>query len=97
MNLMVLLVLATIGEAVWETLKLFWQNGKLNMDRLGALAVGELLSIGTGLDLLNLVGIPMKIPFVGVILTGLLISRGANFIHDILSSINNVQQNTKNK
>lgn len=97
MNLMGLLVLATIGEAVWETLKLFWQNGKVNTDRLGALAVGELLSIGTGLDLLNLVGIPMKIPFVGVILTGLLISRGANFIHDILSSINNVQQNTKSK
>jgi hypothetical protein len=95
MNILSLIILALIGEALWETLKLTWQNGKLSIDRVGALLIGELLAIGTGLDLMAMVGVPLKIPYVGMILTGLLISRGANFIHDLLASINNVQQNTK--
>jgi hypothetical protein len=95
MNILSLIILALIGEALWETLKLTWQNGKLSIDRMGALLIGELLAIGAGMDLLAMVGVPLKIPYVGLILTGLLISRGANFIHDLLQSINNVQQNTK--
>lgn len=95
MNILGLLVIAVLAEAVWETCKMVWQNGKLNIDRVGALVVGLLLAIGTGLDLMFMVGIPIKIPYVGRILTGLLISRGANFVHDILQSINNIQQNSK--
>ena len=95
MKILSLVILAMIGEAVWETAKMVWQNGKLSTDRIGAIAIGELLAIGAGMDMLAMVGIPLKIPYVGMILTGLLISRGANFIHDLLSSINNVQQNTK--
>ncbi len=90
-----LVVVALIGEAVWETLKMIWQDGKISIDRIGAIIIGLILAVGTGLDLMSLVGIPIKIPYVGVILTGLLISRGANFTHDILGSINNIQQNTK--
>lgn len=95
MNILSLVILALIGEAVWETLKMTWQQGKVSIDRLGALAIGLLLAIGTGLDLMAMVGVPLHIPYVGMVLTGLLISRGANFIHDLLASINNVQQNTK--
>lgn len=95
MNVLSLIVLALIGEAIWETLKLTWQNGKVSVDRVGALAIGLLLAVGTGLDLMAMVGVPLKIPYVGMILTGLLISRGANFIHDLLASISNVQQSTK--
>lgn len=95
MNILSLVVLALIGEAVWETLKLTWQGGKVSVDRIGALAIGLLLAIGTGLDLMAMVGVPLHIPYVGMALTGLLISRGANFVHDLLASINNVQQNTK--
>jgi len=84
-----------IGEAVWETLKMLWQKGKVNFDRIGALAVGLLLAISTGMDILVFVGINSKIPFVGIILTGILISRGANFVHDLLASIDNIHQNIK--
>lgn len=90
-----LVILAFVSEATWETLKMIWQNGKLSIDRIGALAIGLLLAIGTGLDLMDMMGIPLHIPYVGMILTGLLISRGANFVHDLLASINNIQQNTK--
>lgn len=90
-----LIILALIGEALWETLKMTWQDGKLSIDRVGALLIGELLAIGAGVDLLAIVGVPLKIPYVGLILTGLLIFRGANFIHDLIGSIDNIRQNTK--
>jgi hypothetical protein len=95
MEVLSLVVLALIGESLWETLKMTWQEGKISIDRIGALVVGLLLALGTGLDLMTLVGIPMKLPYVGMVLTGILISRGANFIHDILGSIDNIRANTK--
>lgn len=95
MNILGLIVLALIGESVWETLKMTWQNGKLNIDRIGALVVGLLLAFGSNIDLMAVFGVPAAVPYLGTILTGLLISRGANFIHDIAASINNLKQNTK--
>lgn len=95
MNMMQLIIVALIGEAVWETIKMTWEKGKVSVDRIGAIGIGLLLAIGTGMDLMEIVDVPMKIPYVGVVLTGLLISRGANFLHDLLASVNNVHQNTK--
>jgi len=82
-----LIVLAMIGEAVWETLKMTWQQGKFSIDKIGALIIGLLIAIGTGLDLFELVQIPIAIPYLGLILTGVLLSRGANFVHDLLKKI----------
>lgn len=86
---------ALIAEALWETSKLIWQHGKFNIDRIGALLIGILLAILTGLDMFELTGMPISIPLVGKILTGLLLSRGANFMHDIIGSINNVYSSNK--
>jgi len=50
-----LLVLAAIGEAVWQTLKLVWEPnanrklGKFHPDKIGALTVGVLIAFGSGL------------------------------------------------
>ncbi len=37
MEIMKFLVLSIISEALWEGTKMFWQDGKLNIDRVGAL------------------------------------------------------------
>ena len=88
MTLVQLLILAFLAEAVWETSKMVWQQGKISGDRVGALVVGILVSVGTQADLFLLVSIPFTLPFIGVLLTGVLISRGANFVHDIINYIN---------
>lgn len=95
MNIINLVILALIGEAVWETSKMVWQNGKFSIDRIGAMVIGLLLAIGTGLDLMSMFNIPINIPYVGMILTGLLISRGANFIHDLLGGISKLNEEVK--
>lgn len=89
-NLLIIVMIALIAESVWETLKMTWQEGKISIDRIGALVVALILCIGVRLDILALLGINVTIPFLGVILTGILISRGSNFIHDLLAKIGQV-------
>jgi hypothetical protein len=76
------LVIAAMVEAVWETLKMVWQEGKFSFDKLGALVIGLLVAFGNGIDVTELMGVQMKLPYLGIVLTGILISRGANWMHD---------------
>lgn len=82
-----IIVAALIAEAVWETSKMTWQKGKISIDRLGALIIGILIALGAGLDICALLGLNFIYPIIGQVLTGVLISRGANFVHDILRSL----------
>lgn len=66
------------------------QKGKVSGDRAGALIVGVGVAVFGGLDACAAVGIPMGIPYLGAVLTGILLSRGSNFIHDILGAMQNV-------
>ena len=87
MTILGVVIVAFIVEAVWETLKMIWQQGKVSIDRIGALVVGLLVAFASGIDLFVLVELPLQVPYVGLALTGILISRGANFIHDLLKKI----------
>jgi hypothetical protein len=75
---------AALVEAVWETGKMTYQAGKLSADRIGSLVIGVGVAVAAGLDACTAVGIPMTVPYLGSIFTGILISRGANFVHDLL-------------
>lgn len=92
---LIVFVVAIIAESVWETLKMTWQDGKLKIDRVGALVVSMLIVFGTRLDILAILGIETVIPFLGIILTGILISRGSNFIHDLLTRLSNKNEISK--
>ena len=54
---------------------------------LVSIALGMLVAIAYKLDLLELMGMKSNIPYVGNILTGLLLSRGSNYVYDILSAL----------
>lgn len=95
MNSLSIIVLAFIAEAVWETLKMVWEDGKFSIDKIGALIVGLVVAFATGADVIAISGIALKIPYVGIFLTGVLIARGSNFMHDLFSSVNNIKENTK--
>ncbi|MCY6354932.1 hypothetical protein [Clostridium sp. ZS2-4] len=93
-----LMVLAFICESIWETIKMAIPHKLPNWgDRIGVMAIGIVLSIASRMDLMSIIGIPLNIPGLGMIFTGLLISRGSNFMHDILATVNNMQQNIKNQ
>lgn len=82
-----LVVLAFMVEAVWETLKLTYDKDKLNKSTIGALVVGIVVALSVNLDLLKLMEFNPVIPYVGVVLTGILISRGGNFVHSLIKRL----------
>lgn len=88
MDLTQLLIVAMLIEAVWETSKMVWQNGKLQIDRIGTLVIGLVMAFALRIDLLNMMGITSFIPYVGTVMTGVLISRGSSYIHDIVKKLN---------
>lgn len=88
METLQIITLAFLVESVWETIKMVWQGGKLSIDRVGALILGLGVAVVYQVDLLAMVGITGTFNYVGALLTGVLISRGGNYIHDLVSRIN---------
>jgi hypothetical protein len=54
---------------------------------VGAILASVLLCFAAGADLFKVVGITFAWPWVGVVLTGILGSRGANYLSDLLGKI----------
>ena len=51
------------------------------------LGVGVLVALTYSLDFFAMIGLEARIPFVGAVLTGLIISRGANVVNDVIGLI----------
>lgn len=84
-----LIIIAILIEAIWENIKMVWQNGKLSIDMIGSLVLSILVCILTRADIFPILGITVVVPFIGNVLTGIIVSRGANFIHDLFTKIQN--------
>lgn len=91
-SLMLIIFSGLVVESVWETLKMVWQEGRLSADRIGALFVGTLVAFAWPVDLFAVVGQKFAWPMVGIVLTGVIISRGANFVHDILKTLDTISK-----
>lgn len=93
MEIALFITTAILIEAVWENLKMVWQKGKFSVDKIGALVVSILICILVNIDLFSILGLTMSLPYVGSVLTGILMSRGANFVHDLFNKIKGGVQN----
>lgn len=90
----ILIVLgAAVGEGINEFFFLPWLDlakGKLNevtriqLARLWSGVVGVVLAFELALDVFALLGAAIRHEWVGYVLTGLLIGRGSNYVHDLL-------------
>lgn len=87
-----LIILALLSEAIWENLKMIWEDGKFNVNRLGALILSIIIAVGTRTDLFELLKLDIFVPVLGSIFTGILISRGANVVHDLLKKIQSLSE-----
>lgn len=88
-------LLAALAESIWETLKMVWEKDKLNLDRLGSIIITIIIAFGTGIDFFELVGLPLLLPYIGSILTGIIASRGANILHDLFKIAEEVKLKNK--
>lgn len=82
-----LIVIAILVEAVWENLKMIWESNKISINRIGSIVLSVLICCLAQIDIFLIVGIQLTFPVVGWILTGVICSRGANFINDLFTKL----------
>lgn len=86
MEITTLIIVAILVEAIWENIKTIWEGG-FNINRIGSLILAILICILTKLDLFAIVGVSLSVPVIAYILTGIIVSRGANFVNDLFGRI----------
>lgn len=88
-----IIIIAILIEAIWENLKMIWQNGKINIDKIGALVISIIVCLLVNANVFSLVGLTISIQYIANILTGIIVSRGANVVHDLFSKLSNIKNN----
>jgi len=81
-----LFMLAITIEALIEYGKLIFRK-TINWKQLTAIFVAVGLAILAQKDLYALLGLTFVVPYVGMILTGIFISRGSNYIADFIKKL----------
>ena len=82
-----LIIVAILVEAVWENIKMIYDKDKFNISMIGSLVLGIIVCVIFKIDIFPIVGLSADIPFVGSIFTGIIVSRGANFVNDLLKRL----------
>lgn len=82
-----LVLVAILVEAIWENIKMIYDKNKFNISMIGSLVLGIIICLAAQIDIFSIVGINMVVPFIGSIFTGIIVSRGANFVNDLLKRL----------
>ena len=90
-----LIVIAILVEAIWENLRMIWDQGKFSINKIGSLVISIFVCTLANIDIFPIIGVPIMVPVVGSILTGIIVSRGANFVNDLFSKLTNNKNNKK--
>lgn len=80
-------ILAILIEAVVTNIKVIWTDNEFQISSFVTLIISIIIALLTGADIFPLVGLEISIPFFGAALTGIIISRGANFVYDLWQKI----------
>lgn len=85
MELLSIIIVAIIIESAIETFNtLFKRNGNLSYKKIGSIILSICVCICAKLDLLSILGITIIVPYVGEIITGLVISRGSSVVNSLI-------------
>lgn len=91
-----LLLVALLIEAIVTNIKPIYDKTKgWQIDIILTLILSIVICVLVRIDLFALVGIPMILPYVGSVLTGIIVSRGANAVHDLIASLEVLMGNWK--
>lgn len=82
-----LIIVAILIEAIWENLKMIWKDRKISLNTIGVLVISIIVCLLAKIDIFPIVGLSLSIPFVGSGLTGIIVSRGANFVNDLFEKL----------
>ena len=94
-GIVLIIVMAIVVEALIEYAKTIGKAAvsggvKTALTQLAAIVLGVLLCLMTGGDLFAVMGIVFAWPWLGVVLTGIIISRGANYVSDFVKKLQGI-------
>ena len=94
-SILLIIMLAITVEALVEygksIAKWFLQGDwKTAITQLVAIMVSVIICFSTGADMYSALGVVFDWPTIGVVLTGIFASRGANFVSDLISKLQNI-------
>lgn len=89
-----LIFLAIIVEGVITYVKEFFVKGNIRWEMVVSVIVGVLAASAYGVDVMAMAGMKSSIPLLGNILTGILISRGSNYVFDLIKAVGAAQNKT---
>ena len=84
-----IIMMAIIVEGLITYVKEFFVNGKFQWQMLASIAIGVFCATVYHVDLFQMMGMQAMLPYAGCVLTGVLISRGSNYIFDLIKKIQN--------
>lgn len=84
-----LVLLAAVVEQVVGIIKSAFPKVRNSYSALAAIVVGIALCVTTEVGVLSALDVAVAYPLIDYIISGLLISRGANLIHDLLHGFSN--------
>ncbi len=64
-----------------------WFTNGIHWKQLASVLLGIVIAVAYKADLIALFGITTSIPYVGCALTGILLSRGSNYIFDFIKQV----------
>lgn len=85
-----LISFAVLIEALITYFNEFFIGGNSPWQMIISIILGITIAVAYGLDLPEYFNLKSKIPYVGAVITGILLSRGSNYIYDLLTSISKV-------
>lgn len=87
-----LIFLAVIVEGIITYVKEFFVKGAFHWEMLISIFIGVFVTVAYGVDIFALVGLKSFVPYLGSVLTGILVSRGSNYVCDLIKAISGMQQ-----
>ena len=87
MNWFYILFAAVIVEGLISYFNMIVKDKKIHYEVVISGILGIVIAYTYNVDIFEVVKIETSIPYIGTILTGILISRGSNYIYDLLNKI----------
>lgn len=97
MNIAKILIMSVFVEALITYAKEMFVNKKLVWQMLASALLGIFIAIAFDIDLPKLFELESTIPFVGNVITGIIISRGSNYVADIIKKAQSYLPQTEYK
>lgn len=80
-------IICIILEGIITYINNFFVSGKPHYQMILSLIFGIFIAVAYKIDLLKLANIESEMPYVGSILTGILFSRGSNYVYDLINKV----------